>query len=214
MEKIWKPADSSIQSKETAFCSELPFGILSFNSYLDIESMNVISSRVEINEYKLWNIESLDFMCAFMKLEILDYLQFYEYLDEAGYDFIDLEFIDIHIYDELKVYVAIKNYMNAVKQLKELKELELLRQSEINQIENATKIKLNVLNNEIHDILEDLDDSNGIGAHNHLVCKRTLNHLVKLAKWLSYVVSTYLYGAFDCMLLSRHVPVSEWIYTL
>ena len=84
----------------------------------------------------------------------------------------------IYIYDELKVYVAIKNYMNAVKQLKELKELELLRQSEINQIENATKIKLNVLNNEIDDILEDLDDSNGIGAHNHLVCKRILNHLV------------------------------------
>ena len=98
MEKIWKPADSSIQNKETAFGSELPFGILSFNSYLDIESMNVISSRVEINEYKLWNIESLDFMCAFMKLEILDYLRFYEYLDKAGYDFIDLEFIDIYIY--------------------------------------------------------------------------------------------------------------------
>ena len=37
-------------------------------------------------------------MCAFMKLEILDYLRFYEYLDKAGYDFIDLEFIDIYIY--------------------------------------------------------------------------------------------------------------------
>ena len=38
-------------------------------------------------------------------------------------------------------------------------------------------------------------------THNHLVHKRTLNHLAKLAKWLS----TYLYGAFDCMLLSCHV---------
>ena len=27
------------------------------------------------------------------------------------------------------------------------------------------------------------------------------------------VVSTYLYGAFDCMLLSCHIRVSEWIYT-
>ena len=98
MEKIWKPADSSIQNKETAFCSELAFGILSFNSYLDIESVNIISSRVEINEYKLWNIESLDFICAFMKLEILDYLRFRGYLDEAGYDFINLEFIDIYIW--------------------------------------------------------------------------------------------------------------------
>ena len=37
-------------------------------------------------------------------------------------------------------------------------------------------------------------------THNHLVLKRTLNHLVKLAKWLICVVSTYLYGDFDCML--------------
>ena len=32
-------------------------------------------------------------------------------------------------------------------------------------------------------------------THNHLVHKRTLNHLAKLARWLSCVVSTYLYGA-------------------
>ena len=43
-------------------------------------------------------------------------------------------------------------------------------------------------------------DSNEILTHDHLVRKRTLNHLVKLAKWLSCVVSTYLCGAFDCML--------------
>ena len=48
----------------------------------------------------------------------------------------------------------------------------------------------------------------------HLVPKRTLNHLAKLAKWLRIVMSTYLYGAFDCMLLSCHICVSEWIQTL
>ena len=55
-------------------------------------------------------------------------------------------------------------------------------------------------------------DSNKIQTHNHLVCKQTLNHFTKLAKWLSCVVSTYLYGAFDCMLLSCHVRVSGWLY--
>ena len=50
-----------------------------------------------------------------------------------------------------------------------------------------------------------LSGSNGIRTHNHLVCKRTLNHLAKQAKWLSFVVSTYLYRAFDCMFLSCHV---------
>ena len=54
-----------------------------------------------------------------------------------------------------------------------------------------------------------LIDSNGIRTHNHLVRKRILNHLAKLAKCLRCVVSTYLYGAFDCMSLSCHVRVSE-----
>ena len=42
----------------------------------------------------------------------------------------------------------------------------------------------------------------------------TLNHLAKLAKWFSCVVSTYMYGAFNCMFLSCHVRVSDWIHTL
>ena len=40
-----------------------------------------------------------------------------------------------------------------------------------------------------------LSDCNWTRTQNHLVRKRTLNHLVKLAKWLSCVLSTYLYGA-------------------
>ena len=38
----------------------------------------------------------------------------------------------------------------------------------------------------------------------NLVRKRKLN-LAKLAKWFSCVVSTYLYGAFDCMFLPCHL---------
>ena len=59
-----------------------------------------------------------------------------------------------------------------------------------------------------------LSDCNWTRMHNHLVRKRTLNHLAKLAKSLSCVVSTYLYGAFDYMFLSCHVRISQWIYTL
>ena len=73
-----------------------------------------------------------------------------------------------------------------------------------------------------------LSDCKGTRICNHLVCERTLNHLAKLAlyiyiyiyiyiykfifKWLSCVVSTYLYGAIDCMFLSCHVRVS-WQWT-
>ena len=57
-------------------------------------------------------------------------------------------------------------------------------------------------------------DSNAIRRYNLLVCKRKLTHLAKLAKWLSCAASTYLYDAFDCMLLSCHTQVSEWILTI
>ena len=59
-----------------------------------------------------------------------------------------------------------------------------------------------------------LSDCDGTRTHNHLVRKRTINHLAKLVKWLSCALSTYLYGAFDCMFLSCHVRVWEWIHTL
>ena len=58
-----------------------------------------------------------------------------------------------------------------------------------------------------------LSDGNRVWTCNHLVCKQTLNHLAKLAKWLSCVQSTYLYGTFDFM-LSCHVQVLEWIFAL
>ena len=63
-------------------------------------------------------------------------------------------------------------------------------------------------------VLPEKSDRNWARTHNHLVRKRRINHLAKLAKWLSCVVGTYLYGAFDCMFLSCHVRVSEWIHTL
>ena len=47
-----------------------------------------------------------------------------------------------------------------------------------------------------------LSDSNGIRTHNHLVCERILNHLVMLTKWLSCVLITFLYSAFECSFMN------------
>ena len=55
-----------------------------------------------------------------------------------------------------------------------------------------------------HDIWS-LSDWNRTRIHNHSVCKQTLNHLAKLGKWLSCIVSTYLFGTLDCMLQSFFV---------
>ena len=56
-----------------------------------------------------------------------------------------------------------------------------------------------------------LSDCNKTRTHNHLIRKWTFNHLTKQNKWLSWVVRTYLYGGFDCMLSSYNVPISEQI---
>ena len=58
-------------------------------------------------------------------------------------------------------------------------------------------------------IIPILSDCNWTRTHNHLVHKRTINDLAKLAKWLSCVVSTYLYGAFDYMFLSCHIRIQS-----
>ena len=57
-----------------------------------------------------------------------------------------------------------------------------------------------------------LSDSNVIRTHNHLVRKRTLNHLTKLAKWLSCVVSTYLYSPFDSLCVCVYVCVCVCVF--
>ena len=62
--------------------------------------------------------------------------------------------------------------------------------------------------------ISEISDSNGTRTLNHLVCKRTLDHLVKVARRLSCVVSIYLYGASDRTLLSCHVRVLGGIYNL
>ena len=57
-------------------------------------------------------------------------------------------------------------------------------------------------------------DCNGNRTQYHLVFKGKLNCLTKLPKWLSCVVSTYLFGTFNCLFLSCQKFVLEWIYTL
>ena len=49
MEKI-KPIDSIFKNECTVYCLELPFEIISFCRYVGIETMNIISSDVEMHK--------------------------------------------------------------------------------------------------------------------------------------------------------------------
>ena len=59
-----------------------------------------------------------------------------------------------------------------------------------------------------------MTDCNCHQTNNHLLHKRTLNDLAKLAKWLSCFLSTYQYVTFVCMCLSCHVHHLESISTI
>ena len=63
-------------------------------------------------------------------------------------------------------------------------------------------------------VMWSLSDCNWNLTQNHLLRKRTLNHFEKRLKWVSCVLSTYLYGAIDCIFLSCHACISEKISTL
>ena len=72
------------------------------------------------------------------------------------------------------------------------------------QSESALYICLNVKELLVRNSLDisRLNNCNRIPTHNHLVCKWPLNHLLQLTKWLCWVVTSYLYGVFDCIFLS------------
>ena len=53
-----KPIDSNSNNKQIAYCPNLPFGIISFNSFVNIETLNVIFSDVEVNEYEFIGTKS------------------------------------------------------------------------------------------------------------------------------------------------------------
>ena len=60
-----------------------------------------------------------------------------------------------------KKYIIIEKFKDELKDLydilNKIKELELLREQEINEIKNESKWKLNMIDNEINEILENLD---------------------------------------------------------
>ena len=48
-----KAIDSSNKNKRMAYCGELPFEILSYCRYIDLEKMGTVSCKIEKDEYRL-----------------------------------------------------------------------------------------------------------------------------------------------------------------
>ena len=55
--------DSSLENKRIAYCFELPFGIISISSYVNTETMNIISSDLKMNTVLANNPNNLFYSC-------------------------------------------------------------------------------------------------------------------------------------------------------
>ena len=62
-----KPIDSSFKNKRVAYCFELPFGIISSSSYVNTETMNIISSDVGMNKVLINNPSNLIYCLLLLK---------------------------------------------------------------------------------------------------------------------------------------------------
>ena len=71
-----KPINFSVKNKQIAFCSEFPFGILSFSSYVDIATVNIIYFDVEMNEHKLLGTKSKQIANALKILKMALFKEF------------------------------------------------------------------------------------------------------------------------------------------
>ena len=68
----------SLKDKYMAYCFDLLFGIISPFSYVNIETMNIISSDVEANEYEYWtfSVKSAKLINSFKQLGLPHILGF------------------------------------------------------------------------------------------------------------------------------------------
>ena len=77
-----KPIDLSFKGKYRAYCPELPFGI-SFSRLVNIETMNIISFDVEINEYENLGVQPEKLVNALKELCLQHFLGFFKQLIEG-----------------------------------------------------------------------------------------------------------------------------------
>ena len=146
-----------------------------------MKKIRIVSSDVEINEYKFLCIDTLSLFYSFKSLGILHCLEFFRYLTEIDSDFIDT-------YHELEVYIAIKDYKNNVKQLTGLRDLEVLRELEMNEIKEEARIQLNKV----------------LASLKFELKYRPLRnrHLTRSNRW---ILQRYLQGVF-CPCLQNYLP--------
>ena len=79
-----KSIDLDLKNKPIAYHPEFPYEIISSNSYINIETINIIYSNVEITENYFIGIKSIDIFAISMQLDLPYFLGLAYYLKEGS----------------------------------------------------------------------------------------------------------------------------------
>ena len=71
-----KAIDPDIRDRFIAYCDELPFGTLSYSSYIDLNTMKIVPSVIFDDEYKLLGTESKKLVTALKVLKMSLFIGF------------------------------------------------------------------------------------------------------------------------------------------
>ena len=142
-----KSIDLGIRDEFIAYCDELPFGILSYSSYLDLKKMKIVPSVIFDDEYKLLGTKSKKMVAALKILKMLLIIGFLKTLRDNNKTHSN----DIILEEELLKYMRLNKkdieYIRIKEFIKRLKELRELFDQE-NMIEENKK----QLVKEIHEL--------------------------------------------------------------
>ena len=72
--------DLDIKNEFITCCDDLPLGILSYSSYINFDTMEIISSTAEKNKYKILGTKSVKVAEALRKLKIPLFIGFLKIL--------------------------------------------------------------------------------------------------------------------------------------
>ena len=122
--------DPDIRDKFIAYCDQLPFGILSHSSYIDLKKMKIVSSVIFDDEYKLLGTKSKKMVTALKTLKMPLFIGFLKTLRDnnkthSNDDVLEEELLEYIVSNKKEVeYVRIEEFINRLKELRKMFEQE------------------------------------------------------------------------------------------
>ena len=142
-----RSVDPDIRDKFIAYCDELPFGILSYSSYIVLKKMKIDSSVIFDDEYKLLGTKSKKKVTALKILKMPLFIRFLKTLRNNN----KTHFDDVVLEDKLSEYIVLNKKETEYVRIEEFTN-RLREIREVLEQENMIKENKKQLRKEIHEL--------------------------------------------------------------